>query len=237
MTPSPSTVFRSVEAVTEVNPRKGLVRAIISDDSTDRYKTVFDPRGCDWDGFMRAGGPVVYEHGRMASRLNLPVGNVAEIERGTYKGKGAIIASTRFADDDELSRAVGEAYRSMKMRGWSVHALPRVQSPPTAAEKRARSDWAGATTVYREWELLDLSVCTTPGNSNTLTTEVLRSLGALAGARNMAGTSGQTQGLKAEFVRLSAAAQMHVVAVAKHSPSSIPGLIRALLAQGHGARH
>jgi hypothetical protein len=169
---------RSLDAVhTEVNPRKGMVRAIISDDSTDRYKTIFDPHGCDWDAFMRSGAPVLYEHGKADYRLNLPVGNVEEIERTTYKGRASIIASTRFWDTDEFAKSIKEAYLSQKMRGWSINAFPRESSPPTAAEKRARGDWANADLVYRDWELIEVSAVTIPGNANTLTTEVIRSLG------------------------------------------------------------
>ncbi len=171
-------ITRSLDAVTEVNPRKGLVRAIISDDSTDRYRTIFDPHGADYSGFMEAGGPVVYEHGKLAERGNLPVGNVASIERGTFKGRQSLIADTRFWDTDNFSKTIKQAYESMKMRGWSISARPLESSPPTPAEKRSRGEWSEATTVYRSWELLDLSVCSTPGNKNTLTTEVLRSLAA-----------------------------------------------------------
>ena len=50
------------------------------------------------------------------------------------------------------------------------------ESPPTPRMATARSDWAQATTVYRSWELLEVSRREIPGNSNTITTEVLRSL-------------------------------------------------------------
>jgi hypothetical protein len=172
---APTMLFRSVEAVTEVNPKKGLVRAIISDDSTDRYKTIFDPRGADWSGFMNAGGPVDVDHGKSA-RGNLPVGNVVSLERGSFKGRQSIIADTRFWDTDDFAKTIKSAYESMRMKGWSISALAGNQSPPTPTEKRARPDWNEAHTVYRSWELLTLSVCSTPGNANTLTTEVLRSM-------------------------------------------------------------
>ncbi len=166
-------ITRAVEAVTEVT-RAGNVRAIISDDSRDRYKTIFSPDGCDWTGFMNAGGPVIFEHGRQA-RGNLPVGNAIGLEHGKYQGRQSIIAEVKFWDD-EFSRTIGEAYRSKKMRGWSVMALPRDSSPPTYAEKRARDEWGDAELVYRDWELLDISVCSTPGNANTITLDILRSL-------------------------------------------------------------
>ena len=49
------TITRSVEApVTEVNKKTGVVRAIVSDDSNDRFNTVFDPEGCSLEGWQRA---------------------------------------------------------------------------------------------------------------------------------------------------------------------------------------
>jgi hypothetical protein len=172
------TLIRTIEAATEVDKRRGLVRAVISDDSTDRYDTVFDPLGCDWEGFMRSGGPILFEHGEDRKRGQVPIGNAVSIRHAELDGRRAIIAETKFWDTDEFSQIIGQAYRDMHMRGWSIRAVAHEESPPTAAERRARADWAKAETVYRSWELLEVSTTSTPGNANALTQEVLRSFQA-----------------------------------------------------------
>lgn len=174
-------LVRSVDNVhTEVNRRTGIVRAIVSDDSNDRFKTVFDPEGADWSGWENGGRVVLYEHGH-GTRGMLPVGNVEEgPEVTTFRGRRSIVTGTRFWDSDEFSRQIGEVYRSMAMRSWSINAIALDQSPPSPAERRARSDWAECHTVYRRWELVELSVVSCAGNSNATTLEVLRSGAGIA---------------------------------------------------------
>jgi len=180
----PRGIFRSVEAATEVDKRRGLVRAIISDESRDRFNTVFMVDGCDSSAFMKAGGPVLHDHGK-GPRGTVPVGNVEALERTTFKGVRSIAAETRFWDSDDFSRMIGEAYLTKKMRGWSINCLPVQVSSPTAEERRTRPDMADVGAVYRRWALLEVSVCSLAGNENCLTTEVMRSM---AGSRPMSST-------------------------------------------------
>jgi hypothetical protein len=173
-------IHRTVDAYTEVNKRTGICRAIVSDDSRDRYRTVFDPEGCEWSGWRDGGSCVLYEHGK-EGRGKLPVGNVVEgPELTTFRGRRSIITGTRFWDTDPFAKQVGDAYRSMAMKGWSINAIPHVQSPPTPGERRARADWSDTEMVYRRWELAELSVTALPGNVNCVTQEVIRSARGLA---------------------------------------------------------
>jgi hypothetical protein len=170
------TFTRGVDAYTEVNKRTGHVRAIISTDENDRFNTVFDPCGAELDEF-HANPVVLWDHGNDSRRGTEPVGEAVEkIEQTTFKGKRSLLMETKFYDDDEFCRTLGERYRSLKMRAWSIRAQPHVASPPTVAERRARADWAGAAVVYRNWTLLEVSAVAVPGNASTLTVEVLRSL-------------------------------------------------------------
>ena len=66
---------------------------------------------------------VCYNHGK-ASRGLFPVGNAVEMERTTYRGRRSILMGTKFWDDDPLAQQIGEAYRSMRMKGWSIHVRP-----------------------------------------------------------------------------------------------------------------
>lgn len=166
-------LVRSVDvAHTEVNKRTGIVRAVVSDDSRDRFDTRFDPEGCEWDGWQAGGSLVLYEHGR-GNRGQLPVGNVVEgPERTTFKGRRSIVTGTKFWESDDFSKQIGEAYKSLAMRSWSINAIPLQQSPPTPAERRAGYDCA---MVYRHWSLVELSVVSCAGNTSANTIEVLRS--------------------------------------------------------------
>jgi len=185
---TPTVLCRSVQAPhVEVNHRTGIVRAIISDDSNERFSTVFDPYGCEWDGWEHAGMPLLYEHGTWETRGTLPVGNaVKDLERTKFKGRDSIVMETRLWDDDEFAKKIGDAYRSMKMRGWSIRTRPIEQSPPNAKERAARGDWAQAHTVSRRWELLEVSTMTVAGNANAVTIDVARSLAASTRDREQA---------------------------------------------------
>lgn len=179
MTTRPAGIIRSIgEAHTEVNKKRGLVRAIVSDDSNDRYRTAFLPDGCDYSAYLAAGGPVLIDHG-MNARGTVPVGNAEAIEASTFRGRRCLVQDTRFWDTDEQSRMIKDAYESKRMRGWSIKGLPNLQSPPTSDERRSRPDWAGCELVYRRFELIETSVTSTPGNAGTLTQEVLRSAASM----------------------------------------------------------
>jgi len=212
MNPPISVLTRSIDAAhTEIDPKRGLVRAIISDDSNDRFNTIFDPEGCDWSGWQAGGSLVLYEHGKSA-RGHLPVGNAESLERTTFKGRRSLLMATRFFDDDEFAKQVGDLYRSERMKGWSIHARALEQSPPTREERMAWDDWSRADLVYRRWELLEASCVAIPGNTNTNTIEITRALErTLAGgdaksrsrarARSEQLTPEQAQGLMAEARR------------------------------------
>jgi len=171
----PTEFLRGVEAQTEVDKKRGIIRAIISDDTCDRFSTVLDPEGCDWEDFMRGGGPILFEHGQDLTRGRLPVGNVLSLGLSKVKGRTSIVAEARLWDDDEFSAKLKARYMSQRMRGWSIRGLPHEMSRPTEAERRARADWGTADLIYRSYSLVELSCTSTPGNVNCLTTDVARS--------------------------------------------------------------
>ena len=129
---------------------------------------------------MGSGAPVLYEHGKQAARGTTPVGNCVEIGKDTFKGRRSIVSDVKFWDADEFKLCgAADAYRSAGgIGGWSISALVRDSSPPSAAERRHRADWADAEMVYRSWEMVELSVTSVPGNANAITLEARSLIGS-----------------------------------------------------------
>ena len=174
-TQAPNVIFRTVAEAHQATKKSGIVRAVISDTSLDRFRTIFDSHGCEWEAYKDAGSPIMWEHGASVERARLPIGNCVEgPERVKFRGVPSIVVGVDFWDD-EFSGTIAKAYRSGKMKSWSIQARPIEESPPTVTERR-NAEYAEATTVYRRWELLEASCVSIAGNKNCLTTEVLRSL-------------------------------------------------------------
>ncbi len=173
--PRMNELFRAAETHSEVDKRKGIVRAIVSNDAVDRFRTIFRPDGCEWDDWKRAGMPILFEHGQSPTRGPLAVANAINIERSTFRGRQCITADIRFWDNDPFTRALKDAYEAKLQRGWSIRAIPSVQSPPTTEERRAQPELAHCDLIYRRWSLLEVSACSVAGNADCLTQEVFRS--------------------------------------------------------------
>jgi hypothetical protein len=168
-------LYRSVEQAETDTLRKGCVRAIVSDDSCDRYRTVFLPSGCDFRAFVEAGGPVLWNHGASSERGSVPVANITNIGVINHKGRMSLVATARFWETDDFCRGLKQAYEDQRMRAWSISAIPTESSPPTPAELRARPDWQEARTIYRTFELTEVSAVAVGGSANALTLSVERS--------------------------------------------------------------
>ncbi len=173
--PRMNELFRALETHSEVDKRKGLVRAIVSTDEVDRYRTTFLPSGCDWKAYSAAGMPILFEHGQSPTRGPLAVANATSIERSTFRGRQCVVVDARFWDNDPFTKALKHAYEEKLQRGWSIRAIPSVQSPPTTEERRAQPELAQCDLIYRKWELLEISTVSVGGNSSCLTQEVFRS--------------------------------------------------------------
>ncbi len=171
-------MYRAIEAPhTEIDRKKGTLRAVVSDDSLDRHGTILDPEGIEWDDYMRAGGPILFEHG-LCQRGRLPIGNCENLERTNFKGRRSILAQIRLDDDDEFTRKIKRKYFAQTMRGWSVRGLPLDFSRPDERERRARpDDWGKAEMIYRRWSLCEVSAVSVNSNVNALTQDINRSAG------------------------------------------------------------
>jgi hypothetical protein len=164
---------REIDAKPEiVDRRKGTIKCTVSDDSVDLHSSILDPEGCEWEGFMRAGGPVMLNHDQ-----NQQIGNCEHLSRETIKGRRSIVATIRLWDDDEFTRTEKERIMSGRRRAWSIKGHPL--DPPTRtteAERRARPDWSKADYVIRHWDLIEISCVSLNSNRYSVTSEVNRSM-------------------------------------------------------------
>lgn len=176
------TIRRAVEGATEVNRKTRTIRAVINDDSVDRYGTVIDPAGIDTSNYMAAGGPVLTEHGK-GQHGPEQIGNATAIERGKLKGRSVLVADVKFWESGptELPEKLWRRYSAREMRSWSVNVRALDHSPPTPSEIRSRPDLADCSTIFRRTEMLELSAVSCGGNANALTVEVHRGLELPAG--------------------------------------------------------
>ena len=165
--------------VDDVSASGRYVVSRVNTGGVDRFRTVICPAGMRQGEFERNNRLVLWEHGKDPTRGRLPIGRSSWIK---YRAaKDDLLARTDFAKDD-YSQALFELYRDGLLRAWSINGNPCQErgavGKPTAAELKARPDWAGAETIYRAWDLTEYSGVTIPGNADALTEETGRSLAA-----------------------------------------------------------
>jgi hypothetical protein len=167
-------ITRAIErSALEVTKGKRQVRAIWSTDEGDHYRTAFVQQGIDTSAF--ASNPVIlYEHGK-SERGPLPVANATEWGLDRFKGRNCLIGAARFWEDS-FSEARFQDYADGRLKGWSINVIAMDARPPTPAERRARADWANLDVVYESTRLVEVSAVSVPGNQNTLTIGVERSV-------------------------------------------------------------
>jgi hypothetical protein len=176
--------------VSEVDRGRRTIRHIVGTPAVDSHGTVINPDGMSLDRWAKSGGPVPWMHGLDPIRGMVPVATSLETVRGTFKGQSVIIGTTRFHDDDAFSEQLWKLYRDQRLRGWSLRFNPRPGGfgPPTKEEIRQRPELASFADEYRESggrrgyivrssELTEYSAVSHPSNSDTVTLEVLRSMG------------------------------------------------------------
>jgi len=173
-----------VATVDDVDQAGRWVVARVNTSGVDRFNTVIVPAGMDQREFEKNNRLVLWEHGKDPTRGRVPIGRSNWI---TFRrSRDDLLAKTTFAKD-EFSQGLFELYRDNVLRAWSVNGNPSPSKergssgPPTAAELKARPDWAGAEKVYRSWSLTEYSGVAIAGNADALTEETSRSIaGALA---------------------------------------------------------
>jgi len=135
-------------------------RFVLSDESVDRYNTVFKLAGWELENFSR--NPVVlwcHDH------RSLPLGKASVSKSG-----GALVAEVEFFDDTTNP----DATRIMKMvdggvMGVSVGA--RVLESEYNLERESEDEWENWVSPpldFTRAELLEMSIVNVPGNANAL---------------------------------------------------------------------
>lgn len=156
--------YRAIEArVAQIDEDERSIVHVINTGSVDRYRTVIDPAGGNFDDYMR--NPVVlWCHDDTA----LPIGRAAWVKK--QKAKNRIIAKTIF-DTDEFAEKVWQKYRSGTMAAWSVRFSPDFKrcSGPSPDEIKANPALAECWMIYRKWSLMEYSAVNVPGNGECLT--------------------------------------------------------------------
>ncbi len=162
-------VIRAYDAtVADVNKADMSLVVRINTAGVDRYKTVIDPRGAKLENYRK--NPVVlWEHSKDPRRFTDPIARNQWVRHNGGDKPTELLAKPMFLQDD-FSRQRWEWYRDGVLNAFSVNILPvdGSSSAPTKEETRARPDWEGAHTIYREWDLAEYSGTTVPGNADAL---------------------------------------------------------------------
>jgi phage head maturation protease len=154
----PQTITRAYDgSVSEIDRERREIVAVVNTDAVDRYRTVILPEGGRFENYRR--NPVVlYNHDGCA----LPIGKNLWIK----PSKRRLVARTRFLPQgkDETADKVFDLYADGFLNAWSISFDPIADGAPTPDELRKNPEWASCRCVYREWDLLEYSCVTLPGN-------------------------------------------------------------------------
>lgn len=151
--------FRALSDEVTIDEERRVIRFVASTEDVDRYGDKILVDGWEWRTFN---GSFLWSH----DRSQPPVGRVINVEKGSHKGKSALLCDVEFPQDDvdpEGAR-VWRLYASGFMRSVSVGFLPlSIRVPQTAAE-REKEGLGTFGVVYEKQELLELSAVTVPAN-------------------------------------------------------------------------
>lgn len=157
---TPQPIRRVLAADVVVDREERTIVSTINTPSVDRYMTVILPEGAALDNYRR--NPVVLYNHCGSGPDDFPIGKNLWIK----VVKNRIVAKTKFLPEGKLERAdkVFDLYDLGFLNAWSVSLLPLEYGRPTPEEVKKTPDWAEASLIYRQWELLEYSCVTVPGN-------------------------------------------------------------------------
>lgn len=133
--------------------------AVINTADLDRYGTIVDPKGCDFEQYLR--NPIVlWQHGMDMAIGNWPVGAVQSITRSDAEME----VELSFDTESELGAELDRLYRKKILRGFSIGFLPSDAVFEMVEGKEIMR--------YTKWELLELSAVSVPANAQALSRAV-----------------------------------------------------------------
>jgi hypothetical protein len=171
-------ITRAYEArVDDVDRDARTVVAKINTQALDRYRSVILPEGGRFENY-RKNPLVLFNHGGGfggGSADALPIGRNLWIKGN----KKELIAKTEFLPLGKLELAdkVFDLYAEEFLHAWSISFDPMEAGRPTPEEIKKRTELAECEVIYREWDLLEYSAVTIPGNPEATRKAIARGLG------------------------------------------------------------
>ncbi len=155
-------IYKEFVAKIEVDTDERSITAIISTEGVDRENEVLLPKGAKFDAYLK--NPVVlWAHNYSAT----PIARSAWIKRGRDSNRNVIKAKAVFAETDKANE-VYELFKGGFLNAFSVGFLPLKSHRPTPDEIKKKPEWAEATRIFDEWEMLEFSAVPVPANSEAL---------------------------------------------------------------------
>lgn len=146
------------------------LRFIGTDETPDRYNTIFKRDGWDFSEFRK--NPVfLFHHNHDAATPTLPVGRVVNIEKSDASGRAGWAFDVQFASRDlyPFADLVYNMYREGFLNAVSVGFVVKQRTAVTdEAEQKRLGLEPGFAEVYERTELTELSAVPVPGNQNAL---------------------------------------------------------------------
>jgi len=151
---------KGYECKAEVDSEENTFTAVINTGIVDRDREVVLPKGGDFNQFMK--NPVVpFGHNYQSP----PIAKALWIKQS----RGKVIMKARAAPTD-MGQEVFDLIRGGFLNAVSIGFEPVGDNfgPPSEKELKAHPEWAPARTIFREWNLLEVSVVPVPSNAEAL---------------------------------------------------------------------
>lgn len=151
-------------------------RYVASDESVDRMGDIILVSGWSFDAFKK-NAQALWQH-----NAEEPIGTVSDFEKGTHKGKAALLETIDFYEEGLSPKAdlLWKLVDAKKIKAVSVGFIPRkAKAAWTMDEEERKALGLGQYGVlYQKQEQLELSLVTIPANANALEARAVEDLRA-----------------------------------------------------------
>jgi HK97 family phage prohead protease len=166
--PEENLIRKTYATKAEIDDEERTVTAVISTSAVDREREVLLPKGADFEQYLK--NPVVlWAH----DYRDTPIGKAVWIKTHPKTTPKEIRAQVKFAET-EKAEEVYQLFKGKFLNAFSVGFLPAENGshPPTPEEVKKHPEWAEASRIYDNWELLEFSAVPVPANPEALATAV-----------------------------------------------------------------